>query len=198
MLNFLRQIIKIYILPYRPHLKTKSEWEREYSEGMWNYLDNKKEGMRNGLIANYIRDNFNNSVSILDLGCGSGVLQKKLSGYYSYYTGVDISDEAINSARGLEDEKTMFRSEDLTSFIPKRKYDCIVFNESLYYLDNPLKTLGKYKSFLNEDGVIIISMWNYKEGNNLLWKSINSSLIRLEGLYLKLDSGNSWHIGFYH
>ena len=113
------------------------------------------------------------------------------------YTGVDISDKAINIARTWEDDKTKFQSDDLMTFTPDRIYDCIIFNESLYYFDNPLKLLSKYKPFLSKNGAMVISMWDYKVRNNKLWKSINSILDCTDGVHLKLDCGNSWYIRFY-
>ena len=197
MLKSLKRIIKSYILPYKPLSKSKTEWDKEYLNSKWNYLNNSKDSVRYGVIVNYIRDNFDNSVSILDLGCGSAILLKKLSGYYSHYTGVDISDDAIKLARTWEDDKTEFHPDDLMNFTPGRIYDCIIFNESLYYFDKPLKLLSKYKPFLNKNGVIIISMWDYKERNNKLWNSINSIFDCIDGVHIKLDSGNSWFIRFY-
>ena len=197
MLTSFKRVLKTYVLPYKPFVRNKSIWDEEYSEGKWEHLNNKKDSMRYGIIVTYIRDKFNYSISILDLGCGIGILQGKLSGTYSHYTGIDLSDEAIRIAKEKEDEKTVFHSHDITNYTPKEKYDCIIFNESIYYLDKPIETLKKYKSFLKKDGIIIISMWDYKERNNKLWKKINSFLVKNTGVYLKFDSGKAWYIRFY-
>lgn len=198
MLKNLKKVIKRYLLPYKPLSKSKLQWDSEYSKGKWDYLGNKNDSMKNSLIENYIRENFDDTVSILDLGSGTGIFQQKLSGYYSFYTGVDISEEAIKLARAREDENTKFYLSDLNDFTPNREYDCILFNESLYYLDNPIQTLSNYVSFLKKDGVIIISMWDNKERNNKLWKLINSKMNLIDGANLRLDSGNSWFIRFYN
>lgn len=197
MLNSFKRTLKTYVLPYKPFVKDKKIWDKEYSEGKWDYLSNEKDSMRYGIIANYVQDNFNNSISILDLGCGIGILQEKLSGLYSHYTGIDLCDEAIRIAKEKEDEKTIFHSYDIKNYTTKEKYDCIIFNESIYYLDKPLKTLKKYKSFLKKNGVIIVSMWDYKERNNKLWKKIDSFLVKNSGIYLKFDSGEAWYLRFY-
>ena len=197
MINSFKRVLKTYVLPYKPFVRDKKIWDEEYSKGKWDYLNNKKDSMRYGIIANYIQDNFNDSISILDLGCGIGILQKKLSGMYSHYTGIDLSDEAIKIAKEREDENTIFYSHDITNYTPEEKYDCIIFNESIYYLNEPLETLKKHKSFLKKNGVIIISMWDYKERNNRLWKKINSFLDKNTGVYLKFDSGKAWYIRFY-
>lgn len=44
--------------------------------------------------------------------------------------------------------------------MPDRKYDAIVFNECLYYFDDPVETIRRYRSFLARDGVFVISLFN--------------------------------------
>jgi 2-polyprenyl-3-methyl-5-hydroxy-6-metoxy-1,4-benzoquinol methylase len=197
MRELLKKTIKSHFLPYKPLLKSKEKWDEEYTQGKWEYLNNVRDGIRYSIIVDYIHNYFNDSASILDLGCGSGILQKKLSGNYSIYTGVDISDSAIKSANHRKDYKTKFHSEDLEKFTPDRGYNCILFNESLYYFKDPLQLIESYKPFLNNEGIFAISMWDYKQRNNKLWKSISSVLNKIEGVYLRFDSGNSWYIRFY-
>jgi 2-polyprenyl-3-methyl-5-hydroxy-6-metoxy-1,4-benzoquinol methylase len=89
--------------------------------------------------------------SVLDVGCGEGLLQQRLglSGY-SKYVGIDISETAINEASSRQDEKTSFICADAVTYTPNELFDVIVFNEALYYFDEPLKMVGKYIQYLNE------------------------------------------------
>ena len=64
MLESLKRIIKSYVLPYKPLLKSKTQWNKEYSDGKWNYLNNTKDSMRYSVIVSFIHDNFNNSITI--------------------------------------------------------------------------------------------------------------------------------------
>jgi SAM-dependent methyltransferase len=47
--------------------------------------------------------------------------------------------------------------------VPKNKFDVIIFNEVIYYLDDPLKELERYSEFLTKDGFFIISIYGIRE-----------------------------------
>jgi len=58
----------------------------------------------------------------------------------------------------LADGRTRFTVAQAGSFDPGRRFDVIVFNQSLYYLPDPAAILTRYRQFLARDVRFIISM----------------------------------------
>jgi trans-aconitate methyltransferase len=63
----------------------------------------------------------------------------------------------VKRAATREDAKTRFRQGDVTTFVPEEKFDVIVFNEVLYYLERPLETVRRYTPFLSDGGIFVAS-----------------------------------------
>jgi len=108
--------------------------------------------------------------SILDLGCGSGNTGAEVSANaYSDYTGVDISDVAIEKAKKKAElegraEKNRYFQWDITSYEPEQQFDVILFRESCYYIPGSKMqgTLDRYSKFLKPGGVFIVRLWTSK------------------------------------
>jgi 2-polyprenyl-6-hydroxyphenyl methylase/3-demethylubiquinone-9 3-methyltransferase len=119
---------------------------------------------------------------ILDLGCGSGTTSIELNpGAYSFYTGVDISDVAVQKARkraqeaGRADRNEYCRS-DILAYVPARQYDVILYGESLYYV--PLRRiaamLARYSTYLTKRGVFIARMFDASGNRRRILDTIES------------------------
>ena len=93
--------------------------------------------------------------SLLDVGCGVGTMADHLPALD--YTGVDVSHKALAIARTRH--PGTFICSDAEGFHSDRKFDVILFNETLYYLEDPLKQLARYREFLSEGGPMIVSIW---------------------------------------
>jgi predicted TPR repeat methyltransferase len=101
--------------------------------------------------------------SILDLGCGPGATGSELNAdNYSVYTGVDISEVAIEKARRRTERihrsaKNKYYQSDIYNYAPARPYDVIVLGDSIYYI--PKRQIGtmlhRYSRYLNKEGVFI-------------------------------------------
>ena len=59
---------------------TKEVWESQYLNGDWIYLRQLEQLARYSVIVGY-RQYFKHGCSILDVGCGEGILQEKLSAH---------------------------------------------------------------------------------------------------------------------
>lgn len=122
-------------------------WISQYQSGYWSFMKELDELARYSVIAGYFKY-FKHITSILDIGCGEGILRENLDPTsYSKYVGIDISDAAIRLASQKEYLKTSFIAADAANFIPKEQFDAIVFNESLYYFDDPLLITEKYAQY---------------------------------------------------
>lgn len=122
--------------------------------GDWKGLASETERPRYEQIARLVSE-FCPSGSVLDVGCGEAVLASYLARSVSY-TGVEPSAKASGTAAS----KVTCHHATAEDFAPEReKWDCIIFNEMLYYSKAPRMLLEKFSKFLRPHGIIIISIY---------------------------------------
>lgn len=139
----------------------KAIWDAEFSSGQWDYLEHTTDDP----IYHYL-EKYSNSGSILDLGCGSSNTGNELDvSKYVIYTGVDISESAIQKAftRSINNErkeKNEYFCADIAVYVPRMRYDVILFRESIFYIPKGrIKgVLDRYSDYLKDSGVIIVRM----------------------------------------
>jgi trans-aconitate methyltransferase len=73
---------------------------------------------------------------------------------------VDYSDTAVAKANSLALPNAEFHAADYRNFKPGRQLTVVVFNESLYYIDAFLDAIATAENFLDEQGVIVVSMFD--------------------------------------
>jgi predicted TPR repeat methyltransferase len=157
--NFWRRLIQ----QYGTDAAKRTIWDMEYSQGRWNCLD----AMAGDCLYVHI-ERHANSGGILDLGCGPGTTGSEINASaYSNYTGVDISKVAIEKARlrsslNRRSHKNDYIVADILSFVPRQKYDVIVFGDSLYYLpfSQIPSILQRYSGYLTESGVLLVRIYD--------------------------------------
>ena len=178
-----------------------AEWDRQYSSSTWTYLSGLEQLPRYAVIEGW-RRRLKPRGSVLDLGCGEGVLLDQIPVADDVnYTGVDLSRVAIDAAtrkvRNAAIER--FVCADLVTFQPPpgAAFDVIVFNEVLYYLEDPIATINRYRAVLGRDGLVIVSVFHE---NLRTWKAI-STLLANQCLQTTVvhdvSSGKRWHLGVY-
>lgn len=136
-------------------------WDQEYSAGRWDHCEHTMDA----LIYHYVYHHCNNP-SILDLGCGSGNTANEMcTSRYCDYTGVDVSKVAIQRALARSTANGRWRKNryivaDILIYAPPKKYDAIIFRESIYYI--PLvklkSVLTRYSEFLRPQGKFIVQV----------------------------------------
>jgi SAM-dependent methyltransferase len=181
------------------HRATKSSDEvvgDEHARGRWEYLNDIQEMSRYAVVAGYCRYGGTAS-SVLDLGCGFGVLRGWLDPLQGIeYVGVDLSDVAIErAAQAWTDDATTFVAMDVAKYVPDRKFDLIIFNEVLYYFGRPDEILERYGRFLEANGRFIISLWEARE-SSVAWRRSRSAVQVLDETETRHCSGVSWKIRF--
>ena len=149
----------------------KAIWDEEFARGQWEFLEDTSEDIIYGFLEKFV-----NKGSILDLGCGSGNTGNELAvSLYSRYTGVDISEVAIQRAiaRSIKNgrhEKNEYFCNNIASFSPGMRYDVILFRESIFYI--PLSrikaALNRYSGFLTKNGVFIVRMCDRKKYSRIV------------------------------
>jgi 2-polyprenyl-3-methyl-5-hydroxy-6-metoxy-1,4-benzoquinol methylase len=92
---------------------------------------------------------------VLDYGCGSGYGTKMLAEKAKSVTGVDISEEAIAYAQeNFQSENLIFANID---DIKNQKFDVIISFQVIEHIQNTKEYLKKLKSWLNPNGILVIT-----------------------------------------
>ncbi|MEI9888191.1 MAG: methyltransferase domain-containing protein [Rhizomicrobium sp.] len=145
------------LLGYRPQTVSPAEWDREYRDGRWDFLGTIGSLAGLATILGYCQ--FLSPETILDVGCGAGLLAAKLGILpFRSYLGIDISPEAIAQAKPLEDRRIVFALGAADDFLPHGRFDAVIFNQCLNYLPDPAATVGRYARFLTPRGRVLVSL----------------------------------------
>jgi len=155
------QFARGFLLSYGNEATKKRIWDKEYHVNKWHFAEH-TEG---DCVYPYL-ERFARRGKILDLGCGSGNTCTELSdSAYSFYLGVDISEEALAKASRRSvamgrSAKTRFAQSDFLSFDTPDKFDVILFRESMYHvpIEKIRSLLDRLSNFLADDGVFIVRL----------------------------------------
>lgn len=181
----------------RKGISQKYRFNVQYAEKSWDALWGISELARYSLITGY-SDYFTKNAAILDLGCGEGILQQKFIGTgYSSYVGIDLSDVAIEKAKEFEDKNTHFRVGNLNNLKIDERFDVIIYNESLYYLDNPTGAVRALFNNLNPGGVFIISMHEDGQWREGIWAALDELIELKDRTRISNKQGTSWKVAVY-
>lgn len=178
-----------------PQLKvSKSKWEKEFSSGRWDILDTEPaERARSAVIAMYCKC-FSPKGRILDVGCGLGTVVDFLTvAQKRRYLGIDISTEAIERANY---KKANFIAADFSKYKVESKFDIIIFNEVLYYMDHE-KALKRASRMLVDGGRLIVSIYRTKQRHDReIWNITRNFFNPIEAVQISRMIGrrSTWRI----
>jgi len=99
---------------------------------------------------------------ILEIGCGTGNYTKLLSEKFpeSDITAIDISKKMIEAAKSkLKSEKIKFIAQDAEFIAIEDKFDLITSNATLHWFSDIKTALEQYKTMLNGNGVVSLSVF---------------------------------------
>ncbi len=153
----------------------KEAWEEQYRAGKWELMRRLDEVARYSVIAGYLH-HLKPGGSVLDVGSGEGLLADHLRPLgYSRFLGVDLSEAAITQAAGRCDAKTSFIAADAETYAPPPgRWDAIVFNECVYYFNDPVGSVRRYEEFLEEGGVLIVSTFRSRRSDVIVKRLLES------------------------
>jgi len=177
----------------RTEFKNSGRWEPEYREGGWDWLWDSREAIHHQVIAAYCKP-LHGKAAILDVGCGEGVLHDALLGVgYGRYVGIDLSETAIGRAARFADGQTQFMVAKAETFETAERFNLIIINECLYYLQDPPSLLARLAGLLEPDGAFVISMamGNLNEGLLMLsiWRDLERDFLVRDEISLLHDGG---------
>lgn len=171
---------------------SKEVWDEKYANGEWDYLHSMDELGHYSLIVGYCQY-LKPTGSLLDVGCGAGVLQQRLTYLpYKQYIGIDISDVAIKKACSHLDDRTRFEVADASDYHTAYKPDIIIFNEILYYFDDVKKVLERYANLMNDSGYFVISMFEQEESTRV-WEIIDNDYDVLDAVRVTNKLSLAWN-----
>ena len=158
-----RNVLRALVQRYGSAAAKRDLWNSEFSSGRWSCLDVTGEESVHTQIEKYA-----SMGHILDLGCGTGTTGIDLNpSAYRFYTGLDVSDVAVQKARtrareaGRSDRNEYFQS-DILAYVPTRQCDVILFRDSIYYVPprRIATMLARYSNYLTQHGVFIVRMFD--------------------------------------
>lgn len=125
--------------------------------------------------------------SILDVGCGTGLISNLFAKKYSTsnVVGVDFSDSvdyAVAFAQQHDINNVTFVKENFVNYDPGVKFDRIICQGVLHHMPDYHNMINKLKSMLNPNGLLIIGL--YHPAGKILKKFIN---INYKNRILEID-----------
>lgn len=135
----------------------RGAWEKEYQDGSWEFLSDENESIRYTVLARYIAKQ-QRPIRLCDVGCGPGIILRHLDmNLIAKYTGLDFVQESLDRIDPKRSQDRYICS-SLEEYVPDDKWDVILFNEVLYYMDDPVKEMRKFEAALSKGGIFIVSM----------------------------------------
>ncbi|MCO1603481.1 class I SAM-dependent methyltransferase [Desulfosporosinus nitroreducens] len=100
--------------------------------------------------------NLTGAESILDLGCGDGVLTKQLANLVpeGKVLGIDASMGMIKTAKELEGNNLTFSCQDINDMVFSNEFDLIFSNAALHWIKNHGSLLDSCQMALKPGGVV--------------------------------------------
>jgi 2-polyprenyl-6-hydroxyphenyl methylase/3-demethylubiquinone-9 3-methyltransferase len=166
----------------------KHRWDYQYQKGIWDGLRDKE--MERIYVAKEMLGKYVQGGNILEIGCGEGIFFQHIpEEQYRFFEGIDISAVAIDKVQSTA--KSVFKVADMENFIPSQpKFTVIVFNEVLYYAKNPLLLLDRYASYLNQNGILLVGMYQSTKSDTI-WEQIEKHYQIVESKEIHQD-GKTW------
>ena len=136
------------------------------------FAKNLKTYRENAVIQNKMAETLTNMidilpVSVLELGCGCGILTEKLLSKFNIktYTAVDIVEECETYIKEIS-QNIKFIPADIEKYNFEEKYDLIISNATFQWIENLPVFIERLKPHLTPAGKIIFSTFgkdNLKE-----------------------------------
>ena len=122
-------------------------------------------------IKNNVMDNFNLSsdikpfkgISVLDIGCGGGLLSEPMARLGANVVGIDASKKNIDVAKHHLNKSNLeieYYNSSPENFNSKRNFDVILNMEIVEHVDDVQEFINESSKFLNKNGIMFIATLN--------------------------------------
>ena len=180
-------------------------WERDYADGRFDFLDQPHEQLRHAVISCLISSHAPGEV--IDLGCGRGQQLTWLRPEdVTRYVGVDVSPTALARVpkSPIPTETVAAAIEDYHA--PARDIGSIICAEALYFLDDPVGSLLRIAREACSVKAIVVSLVvpnerkpNWRSDVEFVWNAFDESRLPLVDR-VRVDSRQAqvaWDVALY-
>ena len=101
--------------------------------------------------------------SVLDIGCGGGILSEAMAKAGATVTGLDAAEQAIHAARAhgaLSSLNIHYVTDAIETFVPENEFDIVTCLEMLEHVPQPQDILMHAYRLLKNDGLLFLSTIN--------------------------------------
>lgn len=159
----------------------KRNWEQDYADGRFDFLDEPHEQLRHAVISCLVSRHAPGEV--VDLGCGRGQQLAWLRREdVTRYVGVDVSPTALGRVpqSPIPTETVVSSIEDYHA--PAREIGAIICAEALYFLEDPVGPLLRIAREASSARAIIVSLVvpnerkpNWRRDVEFVWDAFEQS-----------------------
>lgn len=137
--------------------------------------------IRNPWIAAEIQKRFNKPISVLDIGCGAGLLTNYLSLQGHVVSGIDLSQKSLEIAAKKDiTKKVQYQKADAYHLpFENQSFDCVCAMDVLEHVENPKKLIAEASRVLKNQGVFFFHTFN---------RNILSYLLIIKGVDLFVNN----------
>jgi len=154
--------------------------------------------------------------TVLDVGCGNGIISRGIGAEGFNVFGIDISDKAIEKALSLTKLPNV-RFEQISAeqlVADGKRYDAVICSEVLEHLNQPEKLLQTLYQSLTDTGILIVTVPNGKgpretfvtkpvirmqRNNSLMWRMLPKikKALGYTGTTVQSDADDLTHVQFF-
>jgi len=167
-------------------------------------------------IVKTLTENLPANATVLDVGCGNGIISRGIGSKGFRVHGIDISEKAVEKARELNVFPNVtfdvISAEQLVA--DGKKYQAVICSEVLEHLNHPEKLLYTLYQSLTDDGILIVTVPNGKgpretlvtkpvikmeQRKNFMWKMMTTSkkILGYSGTTIQSDADDLTHVQFF-
>tara|TARA_Y100001968_G_scaffold283587_1_gene282332 strand:- start:988 stop:1761 length:774 start_codon:yes stop_codon:yes gene_type:complete len=125
-------------------------------------------------IKNFVSFEKWNNKHVLEIGCGIGTEAINFAKFGAHYTGTDLSEESIKIAKmrfKVYNKKAKLfhgNSEELSNFLPIKKYDLIYSFGVIHHSPYPKKIISEIKKYMHADTILQIMVYAKNSWKNFM------------------------------
>ena len=167
-------------------------------------------------IIHTLKQHLPEGATVLDVGCGNGIIARGLGAEGFKIYGIDVSHKAIEKARSLTHMPNVrfdvISAEALVA--DSNRYHAVICSEVLEHLNHPEKLLDVLYESLTDDGVLIVTVPNgmgprevlvtkpviaLQKKDNWLWRCILKlkAIMGYKGTTVQSEADDLTHVQFF-